>query len=753
MQYRKRYTFQELFVEVVKAWHKRRHIEELTANQIASITLQSGTSDNAFLVSSMMSEYGEYFFPPSRNGHKWRIRWDTIERDYSNLIGKSGKATGAEPAGGPAHAADPVGEMCRALQDELREVARRNRESPVLAEKLQFHSTASDGTVLYSAVVELEDGEGFPIPEGVKVKLRWERMYSAYPVDGTLLSYDPETAGIIFEVAKLLPGILLRAPYFSIEAGVEELIYNLSNSVMSLRAKPDALSWRLFEVPLVPKTLPWSGQLQLDNVSESQRQAIEASVNQDITFLWGPPGTGKTYTLAKLMATMALSGKRVIATATANVAVDQLAKGVVEALRSMGRRGKELLDGGYVLRYGHPRLNEVLAEERLFPNRREIQEIRKQLHEAREAHLKLQEGDPDARAQSQKRINDLQAALRKKTTDAIERSKILLTTATQACLEPTIAEKPFSMMIVDEASMMSIPYLFAMGGLTQERFVIAGDFKQLGPIAVARTPAANNWLLRDAFSLVGISQNTTHPALKMLTEQRRMHPKICALINECFYEGKLSTKVDVDRLLGGDLSPLSGEPVTFISLASKEDYAASSTGRGSRNNPGSVEFVARLVRYYLQSNVQLKIGVITPYRAQVGLIREELRRLKLSDDDRQRLVVGTVHAFQGSENDIIIWDLVDDRKSRVGKLYHSDAGNQLANVAISRAKGKLVLVGDKDTFFLAKGYEMVRKFKVILAQHFNERTGRVVDYHAVNEEMLLADLFRGVGSTKGGSRR
>ena len=748
---KKRYTTQELFELVVKAWVKRRQIEELTAKQLAGIALQYGSNDNALLISSMMNEYGEYFYPPKRNGYKWRIRWDTLERDYPKLVGKAAKTLTPSPGApntaenAPPPPVDPVAEMCRALQDEVREVYRRNQDNPVLAENLEFHSITEGGTTLYRAVALLEEGEGFPIPEGVRVKLRWERIYSAYPHDGTLLSYDPETTSVIFEVQRELPSHLLRAPHFAMEAGIEELISNLSNSVVSLRVKPGALSWRLFEKPLLPKPISWSAPVQSKHLNVSQERAVEKSLKHDLTFLWGPPGTGKTYTLGKLIATLALAGERVIATATANVAVDQLAKSVVAALSGAGQRGRDLLDRGMVLRFGHPKLNDVLAEERLFPAREEIQRLRKALHQAREAHGKLKDGDAEVRARSQKLLNDLQSQLRAKTTESIERAQIVLTTATQACLEPTISEVPFHTMIVDEASMMSIPYVFAMGGLAQERLVIAGDFRQLSPIAVARTPAANYWLLQDAFALVGISKKPDHPSLAMLTEQRRMHPDICALINGPFYDGKLTTKVDLGQLQGTDMAPARHEPVTFISLASMGAYAAASTSRGSRSNPEGAQFVARLIAYYLKSHDSLKVGVITPYRAQAALIRDKVRALPLADEQKDRLVVGTVHAFQGSENDVIIWDLVDDRESRIGKLYHGDTGNQLTNVAISRAKGKLVLVGDRDAFFIAKAGELVRKLRPILTQHFPLGSPRVIDWKDFSLESSMADLFNRFG--------
>ena len=76
--------------------------------------------------------------------------------------------------------------------------------------------------------------------------------------------------------------------------------------------------------------------------------------------------------------------------------------------------------------------------------------------------------------------------------------------------------------------------------------------------------------------------------------------------------------------------------------------------------------------------------------------------------------MGTVHAFQGSEADVVIWDLVDTIHNAIGKPYQGDTGNRLTNVAITRARGKLVLIGDPNAFFEARGANMVRTLKNIL---------------------------------------
>ena len=120
------------------------------------------------------------------------------------------------------------------------------------------------------------------------------------------------------------------------------------------------------------------------------------------------------------------------------------------------------------------------------------------------------------------------------------------------------------------------------------------------------------------------------------------------------------------------------------------------------------------------------MGIIAPYRAQVTLIRRLLRERGPEKDQARRIRLGTVHAFQGSEADVIIWDLVETRDHKIGRLYHKDAGDRLSNVAISRAQGKLILVGDPEAFFLAPGQESVGKLRGIFTLNFLRESPRVI---------------------------
>lgn len=453
---------------------------------------------------------------------------------------------------------------------------------------------------------------------------------------------------------------------------------------------------------------------------------IQGCLDRDISFVWGPPGTGKTYTLGKLIATAAIAGKRIIATSIANVAVDQLALQVMRALETAEPKGLTLVNGGQVIRFGHPRLPEVIKEARLFPHREEIQELRRQLHQALENHRKIPERDTIARALSTKLIKELRDEIRRRTKEIIDQARVILTTAIQVCIEPMLTETGFDIMVVDEASMMPIPILACMGLVGRERIVVAGDFRQLGPIAVSQSRAAFDWLHKDAFQLAGITGNLNHPALGMLTVQRRMHSEICEIINRHFYENKLTTNVHQTKIRASALPPLPGKPAVFVLFLPDDGSQVEPTENGSRRNQASAKIAATLAAKYVKNDSTIQVALITPYRAQVSLLKRLLREMNFPSAQADRLKVGTVHAFQGAEADVIIWDLVDTLSHPVGKLYRGDAGNRLANVAISRAQGKLVLIGDPETFSSAPGYPEVGRLRNILTLRFSGSDGNVI---------------------------
>lgn len=719
---------QALFENIIKKWRKRSDpTERLTLNQIANMVLLSGSSKNASIIGSTLSLFIQYFDPPNGPyGHKWGVNWTAVRRDHPHLVDQQPRPVPAAPLPNRPPASPSANEilddMKLALSDEISAVRQEFEAHPLNSWIQQDLGMAGDGSFLYECYVELPGDSELPIPEGVGVLLHWPSFVNPHLVEATLLSYDSLNSLIIVDVQRLLTP-RQRETQFKVVPRVDELLATVTARLSDLQGDKDSLAWRILRPNFKPRTKPSSGTISSVGLDDSQFRSVQKCFGQDVTFLWGPPGTGKTHTLARLIATAALGGKKVIATAIANVAVDQLAIKTVKALEASAR-GRELLDDGRVLRFGHSRLPEVTREERLFPNKLEIQNLRKQLHHVQQQLNSIPRERHVDRALAQRVVNELISALRKVTKKTIEKSPIVLTTAVQTCIEPTFHETKFDMMVVDEASMMPIPYLACIVLIGGERLIIAGDFRQLGPIALAQSRAAFDWLHKDAFTLTGITQNLSHPALSSLISQRRMRREICDLINPLFYGGMLRTEMGTENP-ATRLPPNPGMPAVFLSLLSRDGSEAIKTETGSRFNQRSGELVVKLAALYAGTD-GLQIGVITPYRAQVSRIKALLRDAKLDKTHLERIKVGTVHAFQGAESDIVIWDLVDTEHLPIGRLYRDEPGNRLTNVAISRAREKLVIVGDREVFANGIGHKSVKALKGILKNQFSERLGNVV---------------------------
>jgi superfamily I DNA and/or RNA helicase len=327
----------------------------------------------------------------------------------------------------------------------------------------------------------------------------------------------------------------------------------------------------------------------------------------------------------------------------------------------------------------------------------------------------------DEKARIQNEISSEGKRLREITKQHLSTASTVFTTVIQTCIENAFDDiGPFDAVIVDEASMMPVPYLYAVAGRSRSHLIIAGDFRQLGPIAQSKSEASQLWLHRDVFSLTSIADQSgpQHPALAMLTHQRRMHPQISECVNEMFYGGQLIDKAPNGKTRAYNLGPLPGTARLFLDLSDEDGYFAEKTQGGSRMNRVTAEKVCTLANYYPRHDPEVLVGVITPYRAQVRLIKRLLKKTNMRPEELERIHVGTVHTFQGSERDVLIWDLVESSGSSMGLLYREDSGNRLANVAITRAQGKLILVGDFEAFWTARGSETVWRFRKVLHEFF-----------------------------------
>ena len=244
---------------------------------------------------------------------------------------------------------------------------------------------------------------------------------------------------------------------------------------------------------------------------------------------------------------------------------------------------------------------------------------------------------------------------------ALESATVVAATAHRACTMPYLRSRAFEMTIVDEAGQLTEPLTLGLI-LRARRFVLIGDDRQLPPVVRTKRLAQSMFerLKKDSRSLT------------LLDTQYRMHPQIMDVSNRFFYEGRLRAGIT-----GCERTPPDGVPVEFIPVETNLD---------SRSNLQEAQVVADLVKSYMRDYgvSPQSIGVVSPFRAQVVLLRQML--------DGLGVTVDTVERFQGGERDIMFLSFVRSR----GTGFVFD--DRRLNVAITRARRKLVLVGNPSLF-------------------------------------------------------
>lgn len=281
-------------------------------------------------------------------------------------------------------------------------------------------------------------------------------------------------------------------------------------------------------------------------------------------------------------------------------------------------------------------------------------------------------------------------------------------TIARASIDPRISKRRFDVLIIDEASMAPLPNVFFLAGLCSSHYIISGDFRQLPPIAASNSDIAEKWLKRDIFTQAGIvhtveTNNVSDDRLVMLREQYRMHPSICNLISEAVYCGKLKTpeKVATSKEKLAGLPPFEGKALIFCDTTRTNPYITRPRNSFSRISPYSAAISSNLALKCVEdgekNGFKVSVGIITPYRAQAKLISKMISDEKA---DNSNIVASTIHSFQGSERDCIIFDLVEGEPLDPGRLtkgsFKNSEQGRLITVAISRAIGKFILVGNSN---------------------------------------------------------
>ncbi|MDM5155389.1 AAA domain-containing protein [Bacillus sp. DX1.1] len=444
----------------------------------------------------------------------------------------------------------------------------------------------------------------------------------------------------------------------------------------------------------------------IEKMKNPKNELAYRSFYNATTYVWGPPGTGKSYNLSRIISAHYQKGKSVLVLAHSNAAVDVLMSEVTKQIEK-----KEKWTPGEIVRYGfsqheHIRNHETLLASRLVETTNESWgEERLYLEELRQ-ELRQKILSYKATASEKKRMQEIEGDLRKQKAkikeverEYIENAKVIGATLSKCAIDSLIYERNFDLIIVDEVSMAYVPQI-ALAASLGKRIVVCGDFLQLPPIALANHELVTKWLKEDMFYHAGIVDSVNHrqkhPNLFMLQEQRRMHPEISSFTNSFIYNNRVfdHPSVSVRKELA-ELQPFANEATALFDTSLMGAYSLKDASSGSRFNILSGLMAMQLVLIGLLDGMP-SIGVVTPYRAQARFlstcIRELLQKTKLQ---HAPVLAATVHKFQGSERDMMLFDTVDSYPSeRPGVLFFDHKNHRLVNVAVTRARGKFIQLSD-----------------------------------------------------------
>ncbi len=674
----------ELFSHLVRTL-ARKHCENnfYTTSQFANLVFGKGDSVNMALVTRVTLTYHNYF---ERQGiYKKRLLFEKVRKDHPNIFKKGTNSQGiVNPEGNETPL---INNLIRALKEEI--IAIKQVSRPIRIDGLQNLKKATN-KYIYSASLNLQSDEEVILNEGALIKLL------PAGVGGAVLSFDAVHNILYFECDFNLN----TSMYYLMQVDLATIINPLIDVLETYNR--DGLSGlaKIVTNKTYPNQVTEPTARFYSNLDPSQETAAKSALNSDVSFIWGPPGTGKSHCLSVILNELLNKDEKTLIVSIANVAVDQLLAKTLNLLdEGSPFKSTNLVNNGKVLRIGYiteeplvKRFDDIPKQKEILLLYNKIRELQQKIHHAH---------SPGARAEltAEKRtisrqVNEIQKA-------RMSKSRLVFSTATKAVMDTSISSTEFDNLVIDEASMMSIPYLFALLKRISKRVIVAGDFTQLSPISISQTDLADRYLKKDLFSLAGIDKNNMHhPSLSQLNINRRATEEICNLYNQAFYNSSMT----VER----KLPQINNPGIYYVPL---EAIGAEFTESKSRRNRTSFQVVTNFILSRIHKT-DASIGIIAPYRAQVNDYKRFFKEQKLSKDKIGKIKIGTIHTFQGSEADIIVFDTVDTSDVGVGRLFHYEQGERLINVAISRAKDALILFGDLDAFY--KSNQVTAKvFKVL----------------------------------------
>lgn len=471
-------------------------------------------------------------------------------------------------------------------------------------------------------------------------------------------------------------------PYTVMKSAITALCASDSPPIKTLRAGVAKLDHLSSSTPLGFEITP--GYL-----NASQTKALNGSLEADnMSIIHGPPGTGKTTTLISVIRSLLKSEKRVLVCAPSNNAVDLLAK-------HLDMAGVPVLRIGNVTRIADELTHLTLIEKaRYHPDWQNIKKVKIEASQIKRKAGKFKRRfgmqEKFERRDQYREARELMHWARdlekKLISSLIHEAKVICTTLIGVS-HKSISDLKFKTLVIDEASQALEPECWN-AILKAEKVILAGDHLQLAPtvksIEAAKLGLGETLLTR-------MTDTIKHTYL--LDVQYRMNEKILSFSNKQFYDNRLSSDLqNAKRLLqSGD------DPLVLIDTSGCGFEEQINERSLSKRNEGEYFILREHFLQHKELYENATIGIISPYSEQVKYLRS-----KIEEDPCYKgfeIIINSIDGFQGQEKDVIYISLVrSNANGEVGFL----ADERRLNVAMTRARKKLVIIGDMSTLSVKK---------------------------------------------------
>jgi superfamily I DNA and/or RNA helicase len=439
-----------------------------------------------------------------------------------------------------------------------------------------------------------------------------------------------------------------------------------------------------------PLRFPW--------LNPTQEHAVnEVLLAKDVAIVHGPPGTGKTTTLVEAIYETLRRENQVLVCAQSNMAVDWISERLMD--RSIE-----------VLRVGNPtKVNDKMLSftyERRFeahPDYPQLWAIRKAIRELRSAKRR----GSDSYHQKLDRLKSRETELELRINNELFNSARVISCTLAGSASRVLEGMKFATLFIDEAA-QALEAACWIAIRKANRVIFAGDHCQLPP-TVKCLEAIKGGLARTLMERIVLSNPQVVTLLKV---QYRMNNDIMRFSSDWFYNGEVESAPEVKYRSILDLdTPMTWIDTSKLGLEAHEELVGETYGRINRAEAKLTidtlqQYFERLGRQRVLDE-RLDVGIISPYRAQVQLLRRLLRKNAYFKPLRHLISVNTVDGFQGQERDIIVISLVrNNDDGQIGFLRDL----RRMNVAITRARMKLFILGDSNTMSRHPFYRRLYKY-------------------------------------------